>query len=134
MAGEGSCRGINLGTRLEDMIRALYEGIAFEIKRQLEMAVRMGAAVGRLNVYGGAAKSGILCGILADVLGYPVQTFTNGELCLLGAAKLTAAALGADPGIFAGNALNMNSYYEPNRENLKVYQDIYTQYIYKRRK
>jgi xylulokinase len=133
MTGEGSCRGINLGTRLEDMIRALYEGIAFEIKRQLEMAVKADAEIGQLNVYGGAAKSRILCRILADVSGYPVQTFKNGELCLLGAAKLTAASLGVDPEIFARNALILNSYYEPDRENLKVYQDIYIYYMNERR-
>jgi xylulokinase len=134
MAGEGSCCGINLGTRLEDMIRALYEGVVFEIKRQLEMAVKAGAEIGQLNVYGGAAKSGILCRILADVSGYPVQTFKNGELCLLGAAKLTVASLGVDPEIFARNALILNSYYEPDRENSKVYQDIYIHYINERRK
>jgi xylulokinase len=134
MTGEGSCRGISLGTRLEDIIRALYEGIAFEIKRQLEIATRAGAVLSQLNVYGGAAKSEILCRILADVSGYPVQTFKNGELCLLGAAKLTVAALGADPEIFARNALIPNSYYEPDRENSKVYQDIYIHYLSERRK
>jgi xylulokinase len=134
MTGEGSCRGINLGTRLEDMIRALYEGISFELKCQLEMAVKAGAEIGQLNVYGGAARSGILCRILADISGYPVQTFKNGELCLLGAAKLTAAALGADPEIFARNALILDSYHEPDRENSKTYQDIYMHYMDERRK
>jgi xylulokinase len=130
----GCCQGINLGTGLEDIIRALYEGIVFEIKYQLQTAVKAGALIRQLNVFGGASKSEILCGILADVSGYPVQTFKNKELCLLGAAKMTAAALGADPETFARNSLAAGLYYEPNPENEKLYNDIYSEHMNKRRK
>jgi len=126
---EGICRGINLGTGLEDIIRALYEGIVFEIKSQLESALKAGAVIRQLNVFGGAAKSEILCQILADISGYPVRTFKNRELCLFGTAKLTAAALGADPEIFVRNGLAADSYYEPNKKNEKQYQEIYFQYM-----
>jgi len=130
----GSCRGITLGTGPEDMIRALYEGIVFEIKYQLELAVKAGAVINQLNVFGGAAKSRILCGILSDVSGYPVQTFRNRELCLFGAARLTAAALGADPEIFVRNGLAKDSYYEPDKQNEKQYEEIYFNYMQLRRK
>ena len=129
---EGSCRGLKLGTGLEDIVRALYEGIVFELKSQLEAALKAGAVIRRLNVFGGAAKSKILCAILADVSGYPVQTFVNRELCLLGAAKITAAALGSDPEIFAGNSLAVDSYYEPDQKNVKQYQEIYYHYLHAR--
>ena len=129
----GSCRGITLGTGLEDIIRALYEGIGFEITYQLEAAAKAGAEIRQLNVFGGAAGSEILCGILTDVSGYPVQTYRNRELCLLGAAKMTASALGADTGTFTKNSLTVDSYYKPNPENEKQYQEIYSQYIFSRR-
>jgi xylulokinase len=131
---EGSCRGITLGTGVEDIIRALYEGIAFEIKYQLESAVKAGALIHQLNVFGGAAKSEILCRIIADISGYPVRTFRNKELCLLGAAKLIASALGSDPEIFVRNSLAPDSYYEPNKKNEEQYQEIYFQYIQARGK
>lgn len=130
----GSCGGITLGTGIEDIVRALFEGIIFEIKIQLDAALRTGADIRRLNVFGGAARSEILCKILADVSGYPVQTFKNRELCLLGAAKISAAALGADTETFIKNSLAQGSLYEPNREIGKLYSDVYSRYMSERRK
>ena len=79
--------GLSLATDRGCLVRSLYEGLACETRLNLEAARRAGAPVNRLRVFGGGAKSDILCRILSDVTGVPIEAMTFSEAAAFGAAK-----------------------------------------------
>lgn len=82
--------GLSLATDRGCLIRSLYEGLVCETRLNLETAQRAGAKIERLRVFGGGAKSDILCRILSDVTQVPVEAMTFSEAAAFGAAKSAA--------------------------------------------
>lgn len=83
----------DLGT----MMRAIYEGVAFQARRHAQDTV---ALAGRahppvIRLAGGAAKSPVWCQIFADVCQRPVEAVDAQEVGALGAAICAAVAAGA---------------------------------------
>lgn len=134
LADKAKCGGMKLGTERGDFIRAVYEGIAFEIRRQLEMAAKAGAAADEFYISGGGAKGTVLCKIIADVTGYRLKVFAESELVVLGAAKIAAEGIGADGEEFAKKTLTVKAVYDTDSENQKKYDDIYHQYLIQRKR
>lgn len=91
---EGGFEGLSLSSGRADMMRAVYEGLAYEIKLNVLAARRAGAAISELNAFGGAARSGIFMDIIAGVCGAPVRALDWPEMGLLGAAMLAAPHAG----------------------------------------
>lgn len=81
-----------------ELLRALYEGLAFE-QRLHTMGVEeaLGSRVEELVVVGGGSKSALFCQIVADVLARPIARASTPEATALGAAMLAAVALGMHP-------------------------------------
>lgn len=89
----------DLGT----MLRAIYEGVAFQARRHAEEAV---ALAGRpfppvIRLAGGAAKSPVWGQIFADICQRPVEAVRAPEVGALGAAICAAVACGAYPDLGA---------------------------------
>ena len=72
------------------VLRAVMEGVAFEVRRRAEP---FGTPAG-VFVNGGASKSGVWMQILADILGRPVTVIEERDLACVGAAKLAFLGLG----------------------------------------
>lgn len=83
----------DLGT----MLRAIYEGVAFQARRHAEDAVGLAGQVfpGTIRLAGGAAKSPVWTQIFADICQRPVEAVRAGEVGALGAAICAAVASGA---------------------------------------
>ncbi|WP_331763080.1 carbohydrate kinase (plasmid) [Streptomyces sp. NBC_01590] len=83
-AASASWVGMSVRTTAGQLLRAVYEGIAFTLRECL------GAPVpGRvLRIAGGSASSDLLCQVLADVTGEPVVRSTAPELGARGVAAL----------------------------------------------
>ena len=81
-----SIYGLTLATRKEDIIRALYESICYEIKSCID---RLGGAV-EIRVFGGGSKSGPLCRMLAEITGLNVCVTDTSEAAALGAAMIAS--------------------------------------------
>ena len=79
------------------MLRALFEGVAFEHKRHVETLHRAGARFDEAMLSGGGSRSSVWAQIFADVLGVPVTVAKSRETGALGAA----IAAGTGAGIFA---------------------------------
>ncbi|WP_099828213.1 FGGY-family carbohydrate kinase [Oceaniglobus indicus] len=75
------------------ILRALFEGVAFEHRRHIEVLKASGAAFDRAILSGGGARSPHWPQIFADVLGIPVTTAEAQETGALGAA--IGAGIGA---------------------------------------
>ena len=76
-----SVKGLTLGSTRGNIVYALYEGIAKEIKSYLPESVTT------LVVYGGGANSNILKRIIKDVTGCEINVPQNVETALSGADK-----------------------------------------------
>lgn len=76
---------------------------------------------------GGASKSSLWCQIVADVLGLPVNVPVVKEATALGAAILAGKGVGLydDLNTAAHALVRIESRYEPNEANHKIYSEIY---------
>ena len=93
--------GLDASNDLADVLRAVFEGVAFAHRLDIER-LRRGPDAARPSVAklsGGAARSEIWPQIFADVLGLRVETTAADELGALGAAMAAATALGHFPSL-----------------------------------
>ena len=93
--------GSGTGARLEGLeldhdrfsvLRAVMEGVAFEVRRRAETF----GPTARVFVNGGASKSTLWMQILTDILGRTVTVIGERDLACVGAAKLAFMGLGRD--------------------------------------
>lgn len=75
--------------------RSLLEGIAFELRMQLDgLEAARGERVEVLRAMGGGARSALWTQILADVFDRPLEVRAAGEVSALGAAAIALTAIG----------------------------------------
>lgn len=77
-----------------DMLRALFEGVAFAHLAHLERLEASGVDAGDITLSGGGAKSPVWPQMIADMLGRPVKVATEKETGALGAAMAAAVGTG----------------------------------------
>ena len=89
---KGTILGLDLTSKREEILKALLEGVAFEMRLNLEILEKSGCHVNELIAIGGGAKSKILCQLKADVIGKPITILNIKEAGCMGAAMLAMAA------------------------------------------
>ena len=90
----GICVGLTLGTKRADVCRAVMEGVALEIKKNLILMEKMGVKLKRMVVTGGAGNSPVWLQIIADVLNLPVVTLQNKQCAAMGGVILAGVGSG----------------------------------------
>ena len=93
----GAILGLRLTTTRGEILRALLEGVAFEMRLNLEILQESGGAIRELRAIGGGAKSVFWTQLKADVLGRPITTLNVTEAGCLGVALLACAAVTGQP-------------------------------------
>ena len=122
-----SFTGISVGTSLQDILRACYEGVAYAM---LDCYSRLSEEVTQITVCGGGALSRFWCQMFADAVGIRVVTVNGQELGARGAALTNAVA----QGIFAGfeeaveKVVRVENTYIPYPEKHKEYLKFYKLY------
>ena len=96
-AVKGAVIGLDLSTRRADILKALLEGVALEMRVNLEILEESGYQVNELRMIGGGAKSQIWNQLRADVIGKPITVINVTEAGCKGAAMLAAAAFTKKP-------------------------------------
>jgi L-xylulokinase len=76
------------------LLRALYEGVAFEHRRHVEVLTGTGTPLTEVYLSGGGTRSPHWPQMMADVLGLPVRLGTAEETGALGAAIAAAVGIG----------------------------------------
>jgi xylulokinase len=89
---KGAILGLDLSTSREEIMKALLEGVAFEIKLNLDILKKSGYEVNELRVIGGGARSPKHIQLKADVIGMPITILDITEAGCLGVAILARAA------------------------------------------
>jgi xylulokinase len=126
-----AARGVFLGLTLShgraDMIRAVLEGVAFNLRIILDAFLRQGVRVPSIRVIGGGAKSALWCQILADVMNRTIERLTLlEEATSLGAAIAGGVGTGVFPDFSVAAAIvRIAESYRPRPEVRDVYDQQY---------
>jgi L-xylulokinase len=84
------------------LLRALFEGVAFEHRRHVDVLRGAGVRFERAALSGGGARSAVWPQMFADVLGIPITVADCTETGALGAAIAAGVGVGAFPDLAAG--------------------------------
>lgn len=125
----GSFTGFTISHTRAHFVRALLEGVAFMLRRNLEIIERTGIQIHEIRSTGGGARSRLWNQIKADVCNRPVVTLANEETGLLGDAILAGVASGIFPSIEAGcNAMVRVKESLPPGADAEAYAEPYHRY------
>ena len=123
--------GISLGTRRADMIRALMEGCAFEMRRITDHLKNAGYSVGGLRATGGPAKSDIWNQINCDASGIPIvliETLSDASVGDAMIAGVGTGVFGDFPEAIAAT-VKTGKRYATTDGAVKRYHELYSLYL-----
>jgi xylulokinase len=126
----GAILGLRLTTRRAEVLRALLEGVTFEMRLNLSILERSGVKIEELRAIGGGARSLIWTQLKADVLNKPITTVAVTEAGCLGVAMLARAAdTGETLSDIVRTWVKTGAVVEPNAENAAYYQERFAVYV-----
>jgi xylulokinase len=86
--------GLNLSHRKDDLVRSVYEGIAFSLKHIMETIQNNGVPIKSVRVADARAASQNWMELRANIYGKPIVTLENEDATSLGAMLVAAVGLG----------------------------------------
>ncbi len=121
----------SLQTTREDMVRAIFEGVAYNVRWLLKYVEQfIQRPVGAINMVGGGAKSNIWCQIHADVLNRPIRQVKDPiQVNARGAALLASAALGILRYEDIDSRVPIVQTYQPNPDHRKIYDELFKEFL-----
>jgi xylulokinase len=121
----------SLHTTREHMVRAVFEGVAYNSRWLLKYVEQFnGRPVEIINIVGGGAKSNIWCQVQADVLNRPIRQVKDPiEVNVRGAALLASAALGYMRYDEIGTHVPYANTYTPNPDHRKIYDELFNEFV-----
>ncbi|MGB3483493.1 MAG: FGGY family carbohydrate kinase [Mycobacterium sp.] len=127
---KGTAVGLELRHGKAEFYRAVMEGVCFELRRVLDGYQAFGPEISRLTVLGGAANSPLWTGIIADVLGRPVEVSQVPHSACVGAVILAGVGAGVWPDIASAcaAAIPAGQTTQPSH-NVHAYQDLFARYV-----
>ncbi len=126
----GSLVGLDFSVTAGQIVKSVLEGIAYQIREQLELLEAISRPVRELRLFGGGARSASWPQIIADACQKPVVILSTPEMGCLGAAML--AGIGA--GLFSGPEetaalVRIRRRIEPRSELSAMYAEQYREYL-----
>jgi xylulokinase len=127
LQSKGALVGLTLATRRPDIFKAILEGLAFELRANLERLAACGLALEQLVAVGGGARSRPWLQLKADILNRPLRTLECHEAACLGAALLAGTAAGAYANLVEAVAQTVRSEreFQPVHERTVAYAGRY---------
>ncbi|MHA2000792.1 MAG: xylulokinase [Promethearchaeota archaeon] len=119
--------GLALGHSTPDLYRAVMEGVAMEVKKNVDVFSSLGLKPADLRITGGGSRSSIWNQIMADILGIPCGRGDLEESTAVGAAILASYGAGEfeDLSEAADKMANITNIWNPNLENSDYYSNLY---------
>jgi xylulokinase len=125
----GAIVGLRLCTKRGEILRALLEGVAFEMRLNLEILEQSGCPLNELRSIGGGARSAAWNQLKAEVLGKPLTRLEISEASCLGAAILACAAdTGRSVTEISGEWIKPGARFEPESANARWYDERFANY------
>ncbi|MEJ2251438.1 MAG: FGGY family carbohydrate kinase [Candidatus Lokiarchaeota archaeon] len=124
---KGILFGLSLGHKRRDLFRSILEGVAFEIRKNIEVFKNIGIDPVELKLTGGGSRSDLWNQIMADVLNITCTRNVIEESTSLGAAILAASGAGLFPDISeaAKNLCKVEKKFIPDEKNHEFYTKLY---------
>jgi len=126
--GKGIVSGFSLTHKRKHLIRAILEGITYEVRNAIEL-IEEGSKAGitELRLYGGGSRSSLWNQIFADVCGREVVKLQTEENTALGAAILAAKAGGFFNSVSeaARHMVRIRERFEPDKKTEETYNEFY---------
>jgi xylulokinase len=91
---EGAFVGLTFAADQSDLIRAILDGVAYEIAQLADRLVAAGGEIRSFVAVGGASRSRGWMGIVADASDRPVASTESSEAAAYGAARIAAGRIG----------------------------------------
>ena len=128
-AARGVFSGFTLHHGRGHFVRAIQEGVAFMLRRNLELIVFSGTEINEVRTTGGGSRGKLWNQIKADVCNLPFVTLLNEDTALVGDAILAGVACGvfdsASKGVEA--MVRVNEKITPGK-NVAAYEAAYQRY------
>lgn len=116
-----------------DMVYAVYEGIVYEHKRNIDMLLASSdnQTPDCIRLSGGAARSDIWPQLFADITGLPVEIAAGTEFGAMGTSICAAVATGHYSSYqeAVGQMVSINTRYEPDTAFADRHQERYERFI-----
>ena len=131
LLGSPYARGVFFGltprSGIGPMMRAVMEGVCFELRRTLEIVEQAGNQVTEVYTTGGGARSALWSQIKADIYQKPVYTLAASEGGVLGSAILAGVGAGVYADIRAGaeRCVHVDRSFAPRPELFARYDYLY---------
>ncbi len=127
---KGVFMGLKLTNHRGDLLRAIMEGVAFNLRTILNV-YRDHTDIGTMSFVGGGAKGQVWRQILADVYGMPIDKPANIEECTsMGAAIIGGVGVGLFSGFEETLRFNeANCTDQPDPDNQAVYDRLYPVFL-----
>ena len=120
----------SLQTTREDLIRSVYEGVAYNSRWLLQRVERfVKKRLDDIHMIGGGAKSNVWCQIYADVLDRTIQQVRKpAQANLRGAGFLASIALGYLKLSDVPELIEIAETFRPSSENRKIYDELFARF------
>ena len=121
---------MSMDTTRQDLVQAVFEGVAFALRDSFEAAKSIGVNIEKSGVCGGGAKSPLWRQIIADILNITLVQTENEEGPALGGAILAAVACGVYPSVedACKKIIKTVSETKPIPENVALYEKRYQEF------
>lgn len=130
-SARGAFIGMSMDTSREDMLQAVFEGVAYGLRDSLEVARKLGIKIERTTICGGGAKSPLWRKIVANIMNVKVDTVEVEEGPAYGGAILAAVADGKFESVEVATAkiVRIKDTTEPEAALVEKYQKGYEKFI-----
>ena len=130
LESKGAIVGLTLSTTKGELVKAVLEGISYEIKQNLAMLQDAGVVINEVRAIGGGAKSQKWLQLKADMFGKKVIALDISEGVCLGTAILSGTAIGKYDSIETAVAqlVTPREVYHPRDELTQQYDEKLKRY------
>jgi len=128
---KGVFYGFTLKHTKAHFARAIMEGIACIVRRNIDVLEELNIPVNEIRVLGGGARSNIWNQIKADITEKTILRTENEEAACLGAAILAGKAVGMFDNVkeASNRMVKIKKTFEPRKENVETYKFTYKKYV-----
>lgn len=127
----GGLHNISLPIKRDDIIRAIFEGVAFNSRWLFELVEKfIKRKMDPVNIIGGGAQSDIWCQIYADVLNRTIRQVKDPIMAnARGAALIAAVGLGLCRFEDIPDMVQYSKIFEPNPDNRELYDKLFSEFL-----
>jgi len=129
-ASRGALVGLSFATTRAEIAKAILEGLAFELRTNIELLRNGGMPLERLHAVGGGARSHLWLQLKANICGLPLNVPDVTEAAALGAALLAGVTAGVYADLPAAVAATVRTAHtvEPQADMQARYGERYALY------